>query len=491
MSFLIWVLSIVSVNGYAQTSNQVVTIFRITEPTTFILPPHPNPPLLADDEQIDVEVKVYIIGAGGGGGRGEGAGGGGGGAVDSITYTNPTIKVGDRFIINPGTGGAPGTPNGGKGGNTTFQIENLPGTLITTAGGEGGQGGNSGRGGNSGNGNVGGNSPAPQGNGGNIRRAGGGGAGASKSTEGNIEGNGQNGQITNTLGIGGNGGAGIIIAGFEYAGGGGATARGNGNLENSGNSTVGNGSINRSGNSKSAGNGSLSNGENGVRGGGGGGGQNSGGNGGNGEVVIIVTYRIGIGLPVEFQNFEASFDAQNRLSILNWATAKEWENSHFEIERAIDQVKSFETIGETAGVGFSDEVVNYSFEDKHLPLAGGMAYYRLKQVDFDGTHVYSDVVGVKIPASTQKGSNAWKAFPNPNKGGERFNLELVNRSAYADEMVIVKLVSPVGKQEVFSGKDVRQLSDSISQAFQKSTNGLYIVEVAWGSQKEQMKIMKQ
>lgn len=195
-------------------------------------------------------------------------------------------------------------------------------------------------------------------------------------------------------------------------------------------------------------------------------------------------------LPVEFVYIKGNLNAPNRTVTISWATAKEWENSHFEIERAIDQVNSFETIGEVDGEGFSDELVTYAFEDAKLPLSGGMAYYRLKQVDFDGTYTYSEVVAVRIPAPANV-SNVWKAFPNPNKGGERFNLELVNRGAYANEEVIVKLVSPVGKQQVFTGKDLRVISDNITQSFQKSTNGLYIVEIAWGNQKEQIKVMKQ
>lgn len=204
----------------------------------------------------------------------------------------------------------------------------------------------------------------------------------------------------------------------------------------------------------------------------------------------ICAFGLGIGLPVEFVYVKGNLNLNNRSVAITWATAKEWENSHFEIERAIDQVNSFETIGEVAGVGFSDDVVTYAFEDAKLPLSGGMAYYRLKQVDFDGTYAYSEVVTVRIPGAANV-SNVWKAFPNPNKGGERFNLELVNRGAYANEEVIVKLVSPVGKQEVFTGKDLRVISDNITQSFQKSTNGLYIVEIAWGNQKEQIKVMKQ
>jgi hypothetical protein len=97
-------------------------------------------------------------------------------------------------------------------------------------------------------------------------------------------------------------------------------------------------------------------------------------------------------LPVEYLYFNPTLNRENRFVKLTWATAKEWENSHFEIERSVNGVNNWEKIGQMEGIGWSDMPVGYEFADEELPLVGGNVYYRLKQVDFDTTFSYSKVL---------------------------------------------------------------------------------------------------
>src|SRR5690606_1918478 len=88
-------------------------------------------------------------------------------------------------------------------------------------------------------------------------------------------------------------------------------------------------------------------------------------------------------MPVEFSSFTASIEQSGSKSTLTWTTAKEWQNSHFEIERSIDDISNWETIGEVKGNGFTDSSTAYTFADSKLPVDGGRIFYRLKQVNFD------------------------------------------------------------------------------------------------------------
>jgi len=83
---------------------------------------------------------------------------------------------------------------------------------------------------------------------------------------------------------------------------------------------------------------------------GGGGGSHSGAeNGGKGaKGVIIVRYDIPRTLPIEYLYFDSNYNSQVRTGELSWATAKEWENSHFEIERAVNNVREWKAIGEVS-----------------------------------------------------------------------------------------------------------------------------------------------
>lgn len=110
-------------------------------------------------------------------------------------------------------------------------------------------------------------------------------------------------------------------------------------------------------------------------------------------------------LPVELANFEAALNQQT--IALSWQTSAELNNDKFIIETS-SEGEVFNRIGEIAGAGTSTETHNYQFTH-HTPSAG-VNYYRLKQVDFDGTFAYSKVLAIDAP-----GSQNFFAFPNPAK----------------------------------------------------------------------------
>jgi hypothetical protein len=94
-------------------------------------------------------------------------------------------------------------------------------------------------------------------------------------------------------------------------------------------------------------------------------------------------------LPVTFLYLKTENEGrQNRLS---FSTATEHNNSHFSIERSADG-SVFQEIGRVTGKGNSNTKQEYTYTDER-PLKG-INYYRLRQVDFDGTAVYSPVVSV-------------------------------------------------------------------------------------------------
>ncbi len=112
-------------------------------------------------------------------------------------------------------------------------------------------------------------------------------------------------------------------------------------------------------------------------------------------------------LPVELISFNAY--AENGKNILEWNTASEINNDHFEIQR-FDDSKKWNTIGEMAGHGTTNEKQFYSFTDASIQNAG-VVYYRLKQVDYNGKFEFSDIRRI----SSEKLNNDLKLYPNPAK----------------------------------------------------------------------------
>lgn len=111
-------------------------------------------------------------------------------------------------------------------------------------------------------------------------------------------------------------------------------------------------------------------------------------------------------LPLRFLSFTANrYD--ERISLLEWITVDEMNNSHFEIQRSTDGGNSFQSIG-TVPAHTEPRAINYyQFLDQQAHA--GQNYYRLKQIDLDDRFQYSQVRNVFF------GSGAFivKAWPNP------------------------------------------------------------------------------
>ena len=100
-------------------------------------------------------------------------------------------------------------------------------------------------------------------------------------------------------------------------------------------------------------------------------------------------------LAVQLTSFTAEASAAASV-LLRWTTASEENNREFAIERSSDG-KLFSTVGSVAGHGTSSTAHTYSYADKQLPASTTTLYYRLRQVDFDGTTNFSPVRQVTVP----------------------------------------------------------------------------------------------
>lgn len=124
-------------------------------------------------------------------------------------------------------------------------------------------------------------------------------------------------------------------------------------------------------------------------------------------------------LPVSLMDFSAK-RIQNHV-LLNWQTSSEVNNSHFEVERMIDQ-NNWSIIGQVKGNGTTNTISTYQFvDDLSGMIPAGTAYevyYRLKQVDLDGAIRYSEI----ITANPDKSTEGVLLFPNPFTGNVTLQL---------------------------------------------------------------------
>lgn len=95
-------------------------------------------------------------------------------------------------------------------------------------------------------------------------------------------------------------------------------------------------------------------------------------------------------LPVELMGFKSIQD--ERSNTLLWETASEENALAFQVQRSLDGINDFESIGRVMASGYSTSVKSYNFVDND-PLS--LAYYRLKMIDYDGSFEFSEVLAVE------------------------------------------------------------------------------------------------
>lgn len=77
--------------------------------------------------------------------------------------------------------------------------------------------------------------------------------------------------------------------------------------------------------------------------------------------------------------------------MLKWSTSIEVNNAMFVIERSTDGI-DYENIGNVNGKGTTEDVSEYNFLD--VNASKSKLYYRLKQMDIDGSFSYSDIIAL-------------------------------------------------------------------------------------------------
>jgi len=119
---------------------------------------------------------------------------------------------------------------------------------------------------------------------------------------------------------------------------------------------------------------------------------------------------------------------------LSWATAIEVDNDYFTIEKSTDGI-SYKPIAQVNGAGNSSAVVEY-FETDNDPY-DGMAYYRLKQTDYNGDFEYFDPKVVECSDYTDD-LISFNVYPNPAVNDQDVYISLIGIEPQKEVLVVVK-----------------------------------------------------
>lgn len=178
---------------------------------------------------------------------------------------------------------------------------------------------------------------------------------------------------------------------------------------------------------------------------------------------IEVSGATGVVLPVSLTNFKAN--KTSTTNQLTWATETETNNKGYNVERQSVN-GDWTSLGFVSGVG---KASTYTFEDK-TPLS--ISYYRLRQVDFDGTETLSKIVSV-----SQNSKGLIRITPNPTS--DKVTIDL-NQNDVSNQAATLVLYDMTGRQvwaQVTTSSavqlDMSHLAKGMYVLTVQSNNGIY------------------
>jgi hypothetical protein len=179
-------------------------------------------------------------------------------------------------------------------------------------------------------------------------------------------------------------------------------------------------------------------------------------------------------LAVSWLSFVAQKSGAHAVT-LNWSAKGNINNDHYDIERSSDGI-SFAKIGSVKAIQ-SDDVAQYHFDDTEaLP---GNNYYRLKQVDKDGSYQYSSIQKVNLYEAVKH----WNLYPNPAKNNTTlFALNSYTKAGIAISDMNGKIVYRTTVTNIVAGQQfiipVQQLA-----------KGLYIIKITTDQDTDTQKLI--
>ena len=201
------------------------------------------------------------------------------------------------------------------------------------------------------------------------------------------------------------------------------------------------------------------------------------------ELGALTISNVTAPLPVELTKFTA--EAVGDDALLRWATASEKNNDHFDVEASADG-QTFHRIGTVAGHGSTSQPQQYELTDPNIArYAADPVYYRLRQVDTDGTASYSPVRSVRVAAPLGLTASAW---PQPF-GAEGTTLALRTATAGPAALLVYDALGrPVLSQQLDlpAGATALPLSTLGHLA-----SGVYVLRVRQGTQQAQLKLVRE
>ena len=188
-------------------------------------------------------------------------------------------------------------------------------------------------------------------------------------------------------------------------------------------------------------------------------------------------------LPIQLAYFGATAVPNRNNVLFTWGTVSEVNNYGFYVQQSVATPSSFVDVPNSFVVGQGNTTVPHDYSWTQYNVDPGTYYYRLKQVDLDGSLHYNDPVEVVVEALTGTGEQSIPGvfslsqnFPNP------FNPSTLIRYTLPKESpVSLKVYNALGQQVADLVEGLQQAGEYQVQLDASSlASGTYIYRLSAG-----------
>ena len=183
-----------------------------------------------------------------------------------------------------------------------------------------------------------------------------------------------------------------------------------------------------------------------------------------------------LALPVALSSFTAKEIIQ--AIQLKWTSSNERNNAGFEIQKSKNG-QEWNKITFINGAGTTDEDQEYTYQDEN-PFSG-VNYYRLKQIDFDGTFEYSKIIKVEYRQTV----SSIQVFPNP--ANSPFTIHINNPN---NQAVHIQITDNFGR--IIWRRTLTEQEVNLGKEMEITKTGLYLITAQIGNEisRKRMLIIK-
>jgi hypothetical protein len=153
---------------------------------------------------------------------------------------------------------------------------------------------------------------------------------------------------------------------------------------------------------------------------------------------------------------------------LNWTCSQQNEANYFELERSSSN-SSWEKIAQLPVQYSTGNLMHYQVMDRGFEEEDSLFYYRVKQVDFDGSVVYSPIIHCLL--MQQEIGDSFSVYPNPVIDGA-INLVFSN---VASSSYLIKIMD-MNQNEIFK-EDINLIGNGMVPIKTISRPGIYLIKI--------------